>query len=133
MNKLKTLFYFLGYFIIGSMGVQLIEIVHFISDYLYIILYGISLGFIPLYIASSKALEITNNFKRTKIIIVLLFSILVLISLLLGIEDLVVRFQKDMSTFEFIDEPSNYNHWLYYFSFGISMLFSIKVIIKTKL
>ena len=134
-NRLKTLIYFLGSFIAAGIAIRIMafipnKIFDDVSNYLYIPTLGIFLGYAPLSIATEIALEITENVKNTRRIIIVIYSILALLIISMGILNLGGRIYLDFPIFEFLDEEDDLNHWLYYFPYGFSLIYSLSRIQK---
>jgi hypothetical protein len=141
MNRLKTLFYFLGVFILTHLGIRILvffsnRIMDDIPDVIYVPTLGAGLGGFSVYLASRAALRITNNYERTRKILWIVLLVPYAMISILGVTQIGFMIYYGHPLFEFFENvsfSSNPNHWLYNLPYGLSGLYAINLIRKDEL
>jgi hypothetical protein len=127
MNRIKTFFIFVGVIMISTLIIRVLtflsnKIFDNISDILYLPTLGAALGYLPIIIATKQALNVSNNYDKTRKIIWIWKLCLSIIIILLGIDLFFERLLSENSMFK-LDEKINFlsypDHWLFYIPLGI--------------
>ena len=128
MNKLKTLFFYLGTIILCNIGVALLvylsnKIFDNISDVLFVPTKAAALGYLPFIAAASVALNTTNNYEGTRKILWRWKIFVASLFLAFGLLQLIFGIYLGAPIFEFNDEVTLFsqpNHWLHHLPLGLT-------------